>query len=89
MKNIPNKIYLQVGLEEEFSVEDFNSLERDFVTWESNQIYSDDLQFISVDFILARIKELENKKFNTTTKDGLYNFNITSSVISELKNLIK
>lgn len=59
MKNKPKFIFLQMGLEEENSVEDFNSLYLDCVTWETEQIYSDDLQFISIDFILERIKELE------------------------------
>jgi len=87
MKNIPNRIYLQVGLEEEDSVEDFNNLQRDFVTWESNQIYNDDLQFISVDFILARIKELERKLITITPYcvEGV----ALQVTINELKDLIK
>lgn len=80
-----------MGLEEEDSVEDFNNLERDFVTWESNQIYSDDLQFISVDFIFSRIKELETeiKKHTVIDDDTIYNFNLISAQISELKRLLK
>jgi hypothetical protein len=86
MKNIPKHIYLQVGLEKEGSVEDFNSLATDFVTWESEQIFPDDLQFISVDFILARIKELEEKltpKISTQTRATII------FTINELKQLIK
>lgn len=80
MKNKPKFVFLQMGLEEENSVEDFNSLYLDCVTWESERIYSDDLQFISIDFILARIKELEDS--NTHTRNS-------RTRIDELKNLIK
>lgn len=41
------------------------------------------------DFISARIRELEEQKFDTTTKDGIYEFNINSTIISELKRLLK
>lgn len=84
MKNIPTKIFLQMGLEETDSVEDFNMLERDFVTWESNQIYSDDLQFISVGFIFARIMELK-KEFITPN----YSDYSCKTRIDELENLLK
>ena len=86
MKNSPKKIFLQMGLEETDSVEDFNMLERDFVTWESSQIYSDDLQFISVDFIFARIKELEAELNN---EDSIYSEHSCRVRIDELENLIK
>ena len=88
MKNTPNKIYLQTALEDNGETcEDFKELSN--VSWADEKIYCDDLEFISVDFILRRIKELEEQKFDTTTKDGQYNFNLTSTVINELKNLIK
>ena len=80
MKNKPKFIYLQIGLEEEGSVEDFNSLYLDCVTWETEQIYSNDLQFISCDFILARIKELEKDKY-IGSQDK-------KQRIKELKNLL-
>ena len=35
-----------------------------------------------------RIKQLEQNYFDTTTKDGIYNFNINNAIISELKNLL-
>lgn len=81
MKNKPKFIYLQMGLEEEDSVGDFNTLARDFITWEDHQIYSDDLQFISVDFIFSRIKELE--------KDTYIDEDHKRQRIKELKNLLK
>lgn len=40
-------------------------------------------------FIFRRIEELEKQKFDTTTKHGVYDFNMNSAVINELKNLIK
>lgn len=81
MRNLPNKIYLQVGLEKEGSVEDFAKLSTDFVTWESKKIFSDDLEFISVNSILSRIKELE--------KDVYIDSEHKRQRIKELKNLIK
>lgn len=39
--------------------------------------------------IESRIEQLENKSYDTTTKHGVYNFNVNSAVISELKNLLK
>lgn len=93
MKNSPKKIFLQLGLEETDSVEDFNMLERDFVTWESNQIYSDDLQFISVDFIFARIQELkvEIKELDTGSSSMANGFKLNRlrGIKKELENLIK
>lgn len=81
-----NKIYINPE-NEEFG--DFFELESGLVSWTNDKICQDDLEFISVDFILARIKELESRKFNTTDKTGIDLFNINSSVINELKNLLK
>lgn len=78
-----------MGLEKEDSVKDFNTLERDFVTWESNQIYNDDLQFISVDFILARIKELEDNREIYIKNGSLRTAYENTCLIDELKNLIE
>lgn len=86
MRNIPNRVYLQIGLEKEGSVEDFNSLATDFVTWESEQIFPDDLQFISVDFILARIKEIEDELNN---EESSFNRNFLNIQISTLKDILK
>jgi aldehyde:ferredoxin oxidoreductase len=85
MKNKPEKIYLNLGTNG--GVEDFKTLSE--VTWCEDRVNDDDLEFISVSSILARIKELENLKFNTTEKSGVDNFNTNSSIINELKNLIK
>lgn len=86
MKNIPKFIFLQMGLEEENSVEDFNSLHSDCVTWETEQIYSDDLKFISVDSILARIKELEDDYISEPTTFIRAYIRVE---INALKNLLK
>lgn len=86
MKNKPKFIFLQMGLEKEGSVEDFNSLARDFVTWEDEQIYSDDLKFLSIDFVFARIKELEIELNKSIEFSDILNYRFR---IDELKNLLR
>lgn len=49
----------------------------------------DDLKYISVSSVLARIKELENRNYDTMSADGIYNFNRDSAIINELKQLIE
>lgn len=85
MKNIPKVIYLQTGIEQYGeSCEDFNEL--DNISWYVDKIYGDDLQFISVDSILARIKELEaeidNEYSNESEMSCMFKIN-------ELKRLIE
>lgn len=52
---------------------------------DGNVIFYDDY----VNFISARIKKLEELKFDTLTKHGQHDFNTTSAVINELKNLLR
>jgi hypothetical protein len=85
MKNKPEKIYLNRGADGE--CQDFEELVE--VSWCDDRVNDDDLEFISVSSILARIKELERRQFDTTDKTGMNLFNINSCVINELKNLIK
>ena len=80
MKNIPNRIYLQTGLEDNGETCS-NFEELDMVSWCTDKIYSDDLQYISVDFILSRIKELETDKYIDSEHK--------KQRIKELKNLLK
>lgn len=82
MKNIPNKIHLVLGADG--GAEDFKTLQD--VTWCSDKIYYDDLEFISVSSILARIKELEAEIEN---EDSEYSITSCRFAIKELKNLIK
>ena len=82
MKNIPNKIHLVLGADN--GVEDFKTLQD--VTWCCDKIYEDDLTFISVSSILARIKELESEIEN---EDSEYSIVSCRFAIKELKNLIK
>ena len=90
MENQPNKIFLQTALKEYGEVcEDFNSLDSNLISWCSDKIYEDDLGYLSFNFILARIKELKSKKIDTLTKNGQYEFNINSSIINELENLLE
>jgi aldehyde:ferredoxin oxidoreductase len=77
MKNQPKFIYLNIGADGE--VEDFKTLSE--VTWCEDRVNDDDLEFISVSSILARIKELE--------KDVYIDSEHKKHRIKELKNLIK
>lgn len=85
MKNIPHKIYLQTGLENNAEMcDDFNEL--DGISWCADKIYKDDLQYISVDFIFSRIKELETEYYSENSISIRMNI---ASKIEELKTLIK
>jgi aldehyde:ferredoxin oxidoreductase len=77
MKNKPEKIYLNLGTNG--GVEDFKTLSE--VTWCEDRVNDDDLCYISVSSILARIKELE--------KDVYIDSEHKKHRIKELKNLIK
>jgi len=80
MRNQPKFIYLQTGLEDNAEMcDDFNEL--DGISWCADKIYSDDLQYISVDFIFLRIKELETDKYIDSEHK--------KQRVKELKNLVK
>lgn len=82
MENIPNKIFLNIGTDEEDL--DFNSLSE--VTWSNDRIFDSDLEFISSVFILRRIEELEKEIEN---EDSVYSEAGCRFRIDELKNLLK
>lgn len=85
MKNIPKIIFLQTGMEDcGESCDDFDEL--DVVTWCSDNVYSDDLEFISVDFISARIKELKQQRL--LLSNSIEMDNELSIRINELKKYI-
>lgn len=89
MKNEPNKIFLQTALKEYGETfEDFNELDESLMSWCSDKIYEDDLQYISSNFISARIKELEIRLINTNPKRKETVLR-RQEVIDELKNLLK
>lgn len=68
MKNIPNRIYLQIGLKENGeSCNDFKELSN--VSWCSDKIYEDDLEFISV----KHLKESTNS-LKLDLADGVSEF---------------
>ena len=79
MKNSPNKIWLQVGADGE--CQDFEELVG--VSWCDSRINDDDLCYISVSSVLARIKELE--EYIDTGAD----YRIVEFTINTLKILIK
>ena len=54
MKNVPNKIFLNIGTDEKDL--DFNTLAQ--VTWSEDRVFDSDLEFISVSFLLAEIHKM-------------------------------
>jgi len=53
MKNIPQKINLQIGLEQYGETcEDFKELNSNLISWCSDKIYEDDLEFILNNLII-------------------------------------
>ena len=86
MKNIPNRIYLQTGLEHYGETcDDFGELNSSLISWCADKIYNDDLEFISVSSVLRRIKELEEEIENG---DSTYSETSCRIRINELKKLI-
>lgn len=94
MKNIPTRIYLQLGLEDNIDIcEDFNELSG--ISWCVDKIYSDDLAFISVSFLRKKIEEqikikedFKNNKMCSKAEYKAICKNI-DPIINVLKNLIK
>jgi hypothetical protein len=83
-----NKIYIHTE-NEEYGV--FSDLKSGLVSWSDDRNSDSDLEFISVNLILARIKELEdiNNRCTIIDENSIHNFNIMSVQINQLKNLIK
>lgn len=87
-----NKIFIQPNNEEYGVFEDINN---GLVSWSENRINDDDLCYISVSNVLARIKELtgikEKIKINPMCSKAEYKAicKRINPLINELKNLIK
>lgn len=64
MKNIPQKIYLQLNCPENV---DFKSLEG--ITWDTEPIFRGDLEFISVDFLRGKMETLKEERLKSFDKD--------------------
>jgi len=79
MKNAPNKIFLNIGTDEEDL--DFNTLAQ--VTWSKGRVFDSDLEFISVYFLLAEIDKLKDYANSTD------NYEKVEFTINTLKNLLK
>jgi hypothetical protein len=75
MKNQPTKIYLNIGADGE--CQDFE------VSWCEDRI-NDDLEYISVSSVLARIEELKQERMLPHEQDDLLR-----GAIYELTNLIR
>lgn len=87
MENSPKRIFLQIGIEgKNYNTTDYNDLDKSSMTWCEDEIFESDLEFISVSFILARIKELEQEIEN---EDSTYSEASCRFRIDELKNLLK
>jgi hypothetical protein len=82
MKNQLDKIYLVVGADGE--CKDFEELVG--VSWCEDRVNEDDLQYISVSSVLARIKELEAE---LADEDSSYSEASCRFRIDELKQVIK
>lgn len=86
MKNIPKFIYLQSGLEQyRESCEDFNEL--DNISWCVDKIYGDDLQFVSVSYLLAEIHKMYLEE--EPTKDNALKVGQKILILEKIKNLIQ
>jgi hypothetical protein len=79
-----NKIYIHTE-NEEYGV--FSDLKSGLVSWSDDRNSDSDLEFISVNLILARIKELQIE-VNAKTLYSVESISLYK-VIEELKNLIK
>jgi hypothetical protein len=79
-----NKIYIHTE-NEEYGV--FSDLKSGLVSWSDERDSDSDLEFISVNLILARIKELQIE-VNAKTLYSVESISLYK-VIEELKNLIK
>lgn len=86
MKNIPQKIFLQTGLEDNAEIcEDFNELSD--ISWCADKIYSDDLEFISVSYLLAEIHKMYIAE--TPTKENVTSVAVKLLTLEKIKELIK
>jgi len=81
MKNQPNKIWIT----NRSKTDDFDVLQYG-ASWTDSFPDDEDIAYISVDFILQRIKELETEIEN---EDSIYSEVSCRFRIDELKNLIK
>jgi len=54
MKNLPQKIYLQVGFEHDED-DDFNDLEASEISWCDDRIHDSDIEYV----LLAKFEELQ------------------------------
>ena len=45
MKNIPDKIYLQIGDDADITTNDFNDLSREAITWDDERINDNDIEY--------------------------------------------
>ncbi len=80
MKNQPNRVYLNIGADGE--CKDFEELVE--VTWSDSRINNDDLCYISVSSVQARIEELKQERMLPHEQDDLLR-----GAIYELTNLLK
>lgn len=83
MKNTPNKIFLNIGTDEEDL--DFNTLAQ--VTWSKDKVFDSDLEFISVSFLLAEIHKMYMEE-NVSESNALRIGN-KILILNKIQNLLK
>lgn len=67
MKNVPNKIYLQVDADGE-TPKDFKGLD---VTWCKDKIYENDIKFLRKDFVSKEINKMVERIIKTKEDKSL------------------
>ena len=83
MKSTPNKIFLNIGTDEEDL--DFNTLAQ--VTWSKDKVFDSDLEFISVSFLSAEIHKMYMEE-NVSESNALRIGN-KILILNKIQNLLK
>lgn len=83
MKNTPNKIFLNIGTDEEDL--DFNTLSE--VTWSKDRVFDSDLEFISVSFLSAEIHKMYMEE--ELSESNALRIGNKILVLNRIQNLLK
>lgn len=83
MRNTPNKIFLNIGTDEEDL--DFNTLSE--VTWSKDKVFDSDLEFISVSFLSAEIHKMYMEE--ELSESNALRIGNKILVLNHIQNLLK
>jgi hypothetical protein len=87
MKNIPKKIYLQIGEDADVTIDnsitDFNDLLTHAITWSSERINENDIEYV----LSAGNKQPESKVEHSASHDVSNRISILSKRIYKLHNI--